>query len=206
MRPSDEPLFSAVLSFVPGVRLVNARTANVDLAAADTLPLTGGGDIGADYPRQSVAALALIRGTDSPRDAWEFPAGKAFVASGRPILAICRGHQVLNGTLGGHAVARHSGARGACAARPRSAGAALFGRVPAFRRLAAVNPSHHQAVAEPGAGLVAEAWCAEDGVIEQMSHRDHPWCVGVQYHPERGQMHAGLVRAFVEASTARKPT
>jgi len=101
VRPSDEPLFSAVLSFVPGVRLVNARTANVDLAAADTLPLTGGGDIGADYPRQSVAALALIRGTDSPRDAWEFPAGKAFVASGRPILAICRGHQVLNGTLGG---------------------------------------------------------------------------------------------------------
>ncbi len=71
--------------------------------------------------------------------------------------------------------------------------------VPGYRRFTNVNSSHHQAVDRLGDGLVAEAWCDTDGIVEQIYHRTHPWCVGVQYHPERDQAYASLFRAFVDA-------
>jgi putative glutamine amidotransferase len=203
IRPTDEALFTEALAFAPGVRLVNARTTTVDLAAADALLLTGGGDIGRDYLRQEVPDPALIRGTDAPRDRWEFPAVAAFAETSRPILAICRGHQVLNVALGGTLVLDIPGHADA-EQRDREVQALRIAEaVPAWRRFEAVNSSHHQAVAKMGEGLLPEAWCEADGIIEQMSHRVHPWCVGVQFHPERGQAYAGLFRAFVQAVTGR---
>ena len=46
-----------------------------------------------------------------------------------------------------------------------------------------MNTTHHQAVARLGRGLVAEGH-APDGVIEAIVHDDHPYAVGVQWHPE----------------------
>jgi len=46
-----------------------------------------------------------------------------------------------------------------------------------------VRSWHHQAIDRLGDGLRPVAW-AEDGVIEAVEHVDHPWCIGVQWHPE----------------------
>ena len=67
-----------------------------------------------------------------------------------------------------------------------------------------VNSLHHQAVAKPGAELLAAAH-AEDGVIEAVEHASHDFCVGVQWHPEkmRGPHRERLFGAFVAACAAR---
>jgi putative glutamine amidotransferase len=63
-----------------------------------------------------------------------------------------------------------------------------------------VNSRHHQAVAEPGAGLRV---CARsgDGLVEAVERPDLPFCIGVQWHPERMESphRERLFRAFVAA-------
>ena len=67
-----------------------------------------------------------------------------------------------------------------------------------------VNSSHHQAVGAPGDGLRITARSTEDGVIEALEDRTHPFLVGVQWHPERTFEHSGasrqLLHAFVSAA------
>jgi len=46
-----------------------------------------------------------------------------------------------------------------------------------------VRSWHHQGIDRVGDGLRPIAW-AEDGLIEAVEHVDHPWCIGVQWHPE----------------------
>ena len=48
-----------------------------------------------------------------------------------------------------------------------------------------VNSSHHQAIDQLGHGLEVLAWSETDDIIEQVRSRTLPWCIGVQYHPER---------------------
>lgn len=199
IRPVDEALFAGIFSEFPGVRLVNARTEPADVGAAAALLLTGGGDVGPGYLHQPVSDASLIRGVDAARDAWEFPAVKQIVAAGRPVLAICRGHQVLNVALGGTLLIDIPG-HGEAEQRDREIQPLRHAPgVPPSRRFAAVNSSHHQAVETLGEGLAAEAWCATDGILEQMCHRTHPWCVGVQYHPERSPSYRPLFQSFVAA-------
>ena len=63
-----------------------------------------------------------------------------------------------------------------------------------------VNSHHHQAVAEPGNGLVVSAR-APDGVVEAIERPAGSFCVGVQWHPERvlGRDTQSLIDSFVEA-------
>jgi putative glutamine amidotransferase len=61
---------------------------------------------------------------------------------------------------------------------------------------------HHQALDRVGDGLRCVAW-AEDGVIEAVEHTAHPWCIGVQWHPEMQldeQPQRGLFAALVAAA------
>lgn len=199
IRDVDETLFAEAFAFARGLRLANARTGAVDAASADALLLTGGGDVGRGFLRQEVPEPSLVRGVDDARDQWEFAALSAFFGTGRPILAICRGHQVLNVALGGTLLLDIPG-HGEPEMREREIQPLRHAAgVPASRLFSAVNSSHHQAVERLGAGLVPEAWSVADGILEQMSHGAHPWCVGVQYHPERGRAYAGLFRAFADA-------
>ena len=59
----------------------------------------------------------------------------------------------------------------------------------------AVNSTHHQAVSDPG--IFSVAGIAEDGVIEAIQYDDHPFCYGVQWHPEL--LDARLVGKLVAA-------
>jgi len=126
-----------------------------------------------------------------------------------PVLGICYGMQLLalhhGGRLiydlptdlpeaGPHRLAG-PGARHALRIEPATRLAELLARSGA-----AVNSQHHQAVAEAGAGLRVGAR-AEDGVIEAIERAEGPFCLGVQWHPER--MDAGhqqrVIGSFVRA-------
>ena len=61
-----------------------------------------------------------------------------------------------------------------------------------------MNSSHHQAIERLGDGLEVEAWCAADGIIEQVRLRDYPFALGVQYHPERGKIYDALFEDFFD--------
>jgi putative glutamine amidotransferase len=199
MREKDEALFACAFTFAPQVQLLNARTSAIDPTFADALLLTGGGDVGPQFLAQPIPDPSPILGVDSARDQWEFAALQSFFRLDRPILAICRGHQVLNVALGGtlmldipdHGLPEQSHQN---VQRLRHAVG-----VPASRTFPGVNSSHHQAVDRLGVDLEIEAWCVSDGIVEQMRHRSHPWCVGVQYHPERHPSYEALFRSFIEA-------
>jgi len=68
----------------------------------------------------------------------------------------------------------------------------------------AVNSLHHQAVAEPGSGLLVSAR-ADDGVVEAVEGETGPFCIGVQWHPEKmeGPHRDRLFAAFVAACRER---
>lgn len=66
-----------------------------------------------------------------------------------------------------------------------------------------VNSHHHQAIKDLGSGLKVTA-IAPDGLIEAIEHVTHPFCIGVEWHPEHIKNHQDkkLIKAFVQASKA----
>jgi gamma-glutamyl-gamma-aminobutyrate hydrolase PuuD len=122
-----------------------------------------------------------------------------------PVLAICRGMQVLNVALGG-TLAQHlpdtvgsdlhcptTGVHGRHEVNLMAG--TMIHRV--FGDRAEVATYHHQGVEKLADGLVATGW-ADDGVIEAVERPGRGWVVGVQWHPE---VIAGapLFRTFVDA-------
>ncbi len=203
MRPGDETLFAAHFASVPVLVLENARTADVDLSQADGLLLTGGGDISASFlSHQEVSDPALIESVNQERDRWEMSAVLDALEREIPIFAICRGMQLLNVALGGslhlHVEGHREGAQKDHDVQP-------LRYAPSVKKayVKVVNSSHHQAIDRLGKGLIIEAWHADDGVIEQVRHTSHPWCLGVQYHPERGTAYDSLFSDFIDAIQRR---
>jgi gamma-glutamyl-gamma-aminobutyrate hydrolase PuuD len=124
-----------------------------------------------------------------------------------PILGICYGCQFLNVARGGSlhqhlpdlgGKAQHTGnVPQEYRVQPGSHLARILGDAP----IAGVS-SHHQAIERLGGGLMAVAW-HEDGTIEAIEDPEHPWLIGVQWHPERsptGPASERLFRSFVEAA------
>src|SRR5580692_9392325 len=101
VRESDEGIFRRFFDPHPEVRLCNARTDDVDVKAMDGLLITGGEDISAEFLNQEVPDPSLIHEPQPERDAWEFEALQFALEQGKPVFAICKGHQVLNVALGG---------------------------------------------------------------------------------------------------------
>lgn len=194
LRQCDEHWFVPILRAYPHLILHNARSNSVDLSATDALLLTGGGDISAGHLRQPIADPAPIVDTDLARDEWEFIAVAQALASGKPILAICRGLQVLNVALGGTLhldIPDHDSAETSNIQKLKHSAAAIH-------RFEAVNSSHHQALNRLAEGLEVEAWSATDDIIEQARLRTRPYVMGVQYHPERHPMYLALFAEFFE--------
>ena len=134
----------------------------------------------------------------------------AALARGLPVLAICYGMQLLALHHGGslHYHIPSDVPEAGPHRLPEPDGRHIVRIVPGSRLATAlgvaedmVNSLHHQGVAEPGAGLRA---CArsKDGLIEAIERAEPPFCVGVQWHPEkmRGPHRERLFRAFVAAS------
>jgi putative glutamine amidotransferase len=178
-------------------RLWNARVEE-DIPWDDIggLLLSGGSDISAEWLKQPVPDPALIREPDAARDKWEFPTLSRALAEEMPILAICRGHQVLNVGLGGTLLLDIPG---------HNLPEQKYGNLQKLRfassariQIPEVNSSHHQAIGDLATGLEVEAWHVGDDVIEQVRLKNYPFCLGVQYHPERGAIYRPLFDAFLQ--------
>jgi len=194
IRESDDALFARFLTSHPEITLSNARTGPVDPATLDGLLVTGGPDISAAFHQEPPADPALIKDPEPERDAWEFAAVRSAYERGLPILAICKGVQVLNVALGG---TLHLDIRGHDLPEMKSQNVQpLRFDQSAGHRFALVNSSHHQALDRVADPLIVEAWHAGDGTIEQVRLRNFPWGVGVQYHPERDLLYTPLFEDF----------
>jgi len=177
------------------LRLWNARVEEVPWDEVKGLLLSGGSDISAEYLTQTISNPEHIREPEPDRDKWEFMTLHKALAERLPVLAICRGHQVLNVALGGTLHLDISG---------HNLPEQKYGNVQELRyepgaevRIPLVNSSHHQAIDKLGDGLEIEARHSVDEIIEQVRLRDYPFCVGVQYHPERDAIYRPLFDAFL---------
>jgi putative glutamine amidotransferase len=195
----------AVPLLLPPAR-VEQDAARAAIAGIDGLVLTGGADV--DPGRYGADPDPRTGAPRTDRDGWELLLLHAAREREVPVLAICRGMQVLNVGLGGSLVQHlpdvvgHDGhcpvpgqhGRHHVRLDPDSRVGGLLGRS------ATVATYHHQAVAELGRGVKATGW-ADDGVIEAVE-LDDGWVVGVQWHPE---VHDGapLFAGFVAACAAR---
>jgi putative glutamine amidotransferase len=194
IRQCDDHWFTLIFSQYPDLKVHNARSHPVDLGRTDALLLTGGGDISASFLRQTIAQPSLIVDTDRERDEWEFKAVGEMLVSGKPILAICRGLQVLNVVMGGTLqidIPDHDFAETANIQALRHSSTAVH-------RFAAVNSTHHQALERLADGIEVEAWSASDGIVEQARIRSHAFAIGVQYHPERHSLYLPLFADFFD--------
>ncbi|HUN58521.1 MAG TPA: gamma-glutamyl-gamma-aminobutyrate hydrolase family protein [Candidatus Binataceae bacterium] len=193
IRACDQASFERAFADFHEIELENARLGPIDLTAADGLLLSGGEDISASFLHQPAIDPALIIDADPLRDEWEFEALRIVLERNLPLLAICRGIQVLNVALGGtlrldipnhdviETVKVHPLRHSLCARH----------------RFEAVNSTHHQALEKVADGLTVEAWSPADDVIEQVRMERRAWTAGVQYHPERHPSYRPLFQDFV---------
>jgi putative glutamine amidotransferase len=143
----------------------------------------------------------------------EFESGMArgMLAGKKPILGICGGEQLLNVILGGTLIQHIPDAIPNALAHEQPGPRTEPGHMVTVKegtllhRIAGkteipVNSAHHQAVATVGNGVVINA-VAPDGVIEGIEYPAHPFCLGVEWHPEYhiSPADGGIFAAFVEA-------
>ena len=173
-----------------GPEELTAQQAADLVARFDGLLLLGGGDIGPSWYGQERHERTY--GVIPVRDSFEHPLCAAAIDAGLPILAICRGTQVLNvvrgGTLHqhmtddfpGHGKPGVEGGQNVHDVNidPDSRLGAAMGV-----RVAACSCHHHQAVDAVGRGLRVIAR-SPDGVIEGLELDGDAWVVAAQWHPE----------------------
>lgn len=154
------------------------------------LLLCGGADVHPKHYREKIDPHAGVK-TDEPRDEMELEMLRHALLLDMPILAICRGLQVLNVALGGsliqhiegHGQAGEGSSFHQAFVSPGSKLGAIIGLGAVYR----VNSLHHQGLRDPqlAPGLLASAYHPLDGIIEALESQAHDWVIGVQCHPER---------------------
>lgn len=188
---SQLPSSSLTLQDASGLILLGGTDVNPALYGEEPHPETDPPDIERD-----TAEMALL---------WEA------LERDLPVLAICRGHQLMNVCLGGSLIQhipnpdRHR-QRNSDAALPAHEIAiepgTLLSKI-AGTKTWSVNSRHHQAIRVLGQGLRVAAVDPEDGTIEAVDMPDHRFVLGVQWHPEdqltRFPEQLQLFRAFASA-------
>jgi len=162
------------------------------LDALDGLLFSGGADLDPDL--YGAEAHPATNGVRPARDRAELALLEGALARDMPVLAVCRGVQVLNVARGGDLVQhlpdvvgdeRHRETAGVFSEHPvrieddSKLGSLLGDHAP-------VKSSHHQGVGAVGRGLREVAW-ADDGTIEALEDPDRTFAVGVLWHPEVGE-------------------
>ena len=138
---------------------------------------------------------------------------EAFLSTGKPILGICRGEQLMNVFFGGTLHQDIADVATSCHDDyPRKNRGNHEVSVTRGTKLAEImgqetflaNSLHHQAVDKVAPALILAA-TSEDGIVEGVEHPAHPFCIGVQWHPEHMSAYSKLQRrifdAFVDACT-----
>jgi putative glutamine amidotransferase len=179
----------------------------------DGLLLSGGGDI--DPGRYGEAIHEKCGRIDAERDEVELALTRWAVEDGKPLLAICRGIQILNVALGGSLYQDIEAQISKALAHtwypeyPRSHRSHNVAVTPETRlaqildlETLPVNSLHHQALKDLAPPLTVSAR-ASDHVVEAVELRNHPFVLGVQWHPEDlapdDARQQGLFALFVQA-------
>jgi putative glutamine amidotransferase len=185
----------------------------------DGLLLTGGGDV--DPALYGEDRHPTVQDAEPGRDAFELELVRRAMASDVPLLAICRGAQVLNVADGGtlvqdipsavptdlpHSVdERPDCVAHAIAIEEGSRLSRVLGRDARAICDCRVNSRHHQSIGRLGARLTVSAR-SDDGIVEAIENPAARFCIGVQWHPEnfwRTGEFAPLFEAFIAAARAR---
>lgn len=189
------------------IDLANPEKAACEAAKCSGLLLPGGADVnpaiyGEERSEKCQAPNAI-------RDGAEPLMLKKFLETGKPVLGICRGVQLMNAALGGTIIqdikeeqkCRHSSFFSRArfehlvTVKKDSRLYEIFGT-----EAVAVNSMHHQAVNKPGKDLVITA-VSEDGFTEALELQSYGFCIGVQWHPEhmsaKSEQQRKLFKAFV---------
>ena len=184
----------------------------------DGLLLTGGDDV--EPALYGEEKLPCCGDCTPERDALEYPLCRLALELRKPVLAICRGIQLLNCALGGTlyqdletqfgSVLRHP-----CFDAPAVNPAhdvsvlpdTLLASIVGAGNLG-VNSRHHQGIKTIGPGVVISAQ-SPDGLAEAIEYPENPFVLGVQWHPEAMAAHhpvqQSLFNAFVRACEKGKP-
>jgi putative glutamine amidotransferase len=159
----------------------------------DGLIITGGAfDIPPSYYGDQEVHDTVI--TKDKRTQFEFAITRGAVEREIPVLGICGGEQLLNVVLGGSLI-QHipDSIKDALEHEQKTPRTEPGHEVSIVKdtllhtivgsNTVAVNTAHHQAVGKPAPGAIVNA-STSDGVIEGIEYPAHPFCLGVQWHPE----------------------
>ena len=180
----------------------------------DGFVLSGGGDV--DPALYGGHLDATVHSIDPERDAFECALIPLVLQADKPLLAICRGAQILNVALGGSlyedipsalpAALRHDWypniPRDYLAHTVEIEQGSRLAEILGTRKLH-TNSLHHQAIRQPAPGLEAVAR-AEDGVIEAVELPGKRFAIGVQWHPECLPEDPAMQRLFSEFVNAAR--
>jgi putative glutamine amidotransferase len=177
------------------------------VARLDALVLIGGPDV--DPARYGEAAHPATQPPGATRDEIEFALLRAVHDAQKPLLAICRGLEILNVARGGTLYQHLPDVVGHDDHSPRGPtyGDIEVDAVPGTRLATIIPPRsivgchHHQAINRLGDGLVVAAR-AYDGTIEAVEDPDEPFTLAVQWHPE-ARSDLALFHALAAAATPR---
>ena len=132
--------------------------------------------------------------TKKNRTMFEISICKAFLNSSKPLLGICGGEQLINVVCGGNLLQdiknfnseslehEQLNPRNEVSHEVNILKGSLLGKI-LNKNIINVNSAHHQAINKLGHNLIINGK-ASDGIIESIEHTKHPWCIGVQWHPE----------------------
>ncbi|MBI4715868.1 MAG: gamma-glutamyl-gamma-aminobutyrate hydrolase family protein [Nitrospirae bacterium] len=177
-------------------------------ARIDGLLLTGGDDIHPRYYGGEPAPPMTL--SPDLRTDFELDLLREIIPTGKPVLGICLGMQVINAALGGTLIQDIPQQVPAALNHREIHEAAIVGKTILAAAMGGpesmtVPSSHHQAIERLGTGLIVSA-LSSDGIIEAVEIPSHPFFLAVQWHPERGldrEENRALFESFVKASISR---
>lgn len=161
------------------------------LEFCDGLLLTGGGDLGPNFHRKRTSLF--LENVDEERDWFEIGLVRLTLKAGKPVLAICRGLQVLNVALHGSLYhdldteLPNSGSHQSDSIAREASHQVYFKENTRLAKILGeeglVNSAHHQGIKDLGVGLIVSG-VSPDGLIEAVEG-EIGFVLGVQWHPER---------------------